>query len=220
MRILLVEDEPRLAKTLAKGMQAEGFVVVATADGQEALWRGSEEQFDAIVLDIMLPGLSGYEVLRQLRAKKVWTPVIMLTAKDGEYDETDAFELGADDYLTKPFRFRVLIARLRALVRRGAPRRPVVLSAGTLTLDPANRVVTRDGTGYLTSKLPPVAPGQTYQLWGVSRSGTISLGVLGRAPKTIAFKAAVPTQSLAITTEAAGGVPVSRNAPDVVGDIT
>jgi two-component system OmpR family response regulator len=98
------------------------------------------------VLDIMLPGLSGYEVLRQLRAKKVWTPVIMLTAKDGEYDETDAFELGADDYLTKPFRFRVLIARLRALVRRGAPRRPVVLSAGTLTLDPASRVVTRDGT--------------------------------------------------------------------------
>jgi two-component system, OmpR family, response regulator len=146
MRILLVEDEPRLAKTLAKGMRAEGFVVVTTADGQEALWRGSEEQFDAIVLDIMLPGLSGYEVLRQLRARKVWTPVLMLTAKDGEYDETDAFELGADDYLTKPFRFRVLIARLRALVRRGAPRRPVVLSAGTLTLDPANRVVTRDGT--------------------------------------------------------------------------
>jgi hypothetical protein len=84
----------------------------------------------------------------------------------------------------------------------------------------ATAVVTRDGTGYLTSKLPPVAPGQTYQLWGVSRSGTISLGVLGRAPTTIAFKAAVPTQSLAITTEAAGGVPVSRNAPDAVGDIT
>jgi hypothetical protein len=84
----------------------------------------------------------------------------------------------------------------------------------------ATAVVTRDGTGYLTSKLPPVAPGQTYQLWGVSRSGTISLGVLGRAPKTIAFKAGVPTQSLAITTEAAGGVPVSRNAPDAVGDVT
>jgi two-component system, OmpR family, response regulator len=145
MRVLLVEDEPRLSKTLVKGMRAEGFVVVATADGQDALWHGTEEQFDVIVLDIMLPGLSGYEVLRQLRARKVWTPVIMLTAKDGEYDETDAFELGADDYLTKPFRFRVLIARLRALVRRGAPQRPVELSAGTLRLNPASRVVTRDG---------------------------------------------------------------------------
>jgi two-component system OmpR family response regulator len=146
MRILLVEDEPRLSKTLAKGLRAEGFVVVATSNGPDGLWYASEESFDAIVLDIMLPGLSGYEVLRQLRARKVWTPVLMLTAKDGEYDETDAFELGADDYLIKPFRFRILIARLRALVRRGAPQRPVVLSAGALTLDPASRVVTRDGT--------------------------------------------------------------------------
>jgi two-component system OmpR family response regulator len=146
VRILLVEDEPRLSKTLAKGMRAEGFVVVVTADGCDGLWYASEESFDAIVLDIMLPGLSGYEVLRQLRGRKVWTPVLILTAKDGEYDETDAFDLGADDYLTKPFRFRVLIARLRALVRRGAPQRPVVLSAGTLTLDPASRVVTRDGS--------------------------------------------------------------------------
>jgi two-component system OmpR family response regulator len=121
-------------------------VVVVTADGCDGLWYASEESFDAIVLDIMLPGLSGYEVLRQLRGRKVWTPVLILTAKDGEYDETDAFDLGADDYLTKPFRFRVLIARLRALVRRGAPQRPVVLSAGTLTLDPASRVVTRDGS--------------------------------------------------------------------------
>jgi two-component system OmpR family response regulator len=129
VRILLVEDEPRLSKTLAKGMRAEGFVVVVTADGCDGLWYASEESFDAIVLDIMLPGLSGYEVLRQLRGRKVWTPVLILTAKDGEYDETDAFDLGADDYLTKPFRFRVLIARLRALVRRGAPQRPVVLSA-------------------------------------------------------------------------------------------
>ena len=121
-------------------------MVVATANGTDGLWHASEEQFDAIVLDIMVPGLSGYEVLRQLRARKVWTPVIMLTAKDGEYDETDAFELGADDYLTKPFRFRVLVARLRALLRRGAPQRPVVLTAGTLSLDPASRVVERAGT--------------------------------------------------------------------------
>lgn len=146
MRVLLVEDEARLAATIVKGLRAEGFVVVATANGTDGLWHASEEQFDAIVLDIMVPGLSGYEVLRQLRARKVWTPVIMLTAKDGEYDETDAFELGADDYLTKPFRFRVLVARLRALLRRGAPQRPVVLTAGTLSLDPASRVVERAGT--------------------------------------------------------------------------
>jgi two-component system, OmpR family, response regulator len=146
VRILLVEDEPRLATTVAKGLRAEGFVVVHTDSGTDGLWHATEERFDAIILDIMVPGLSGYEVLRQLRARKVWTPVLMLTAKDGEYDETDAFELGADDYLTKPFRFRVLVARLRALLRRGAPQRPVVMTAGTLSLDPASRVVTRDGT--------------------------------------------------------------------------
>ena len=146
MRILLVEDEPRLAATVSKGLQAEGFVVVVAANGADGLWRATEERFDAILLDIMLPVLNGYEVLRQLRAREVWTPVLMLTAKDGEYDETDAFNLGADDYLTKPFRFRVLLARIRALVRRGAPQRPTVLTAGTLTLDPARRVVQRDGT--------------------------------------------------------------------------
>jgi two-component system OmpR family response regulator len=146
MRILLVEDERRLASTLAKGMRAGGDVVLTASNGTDGLWLGSEEQFDAIVLDIMLPGLSGYEVLRQLRARQVWTPVLMLTSKDGEYDETDAFELGADDYLTKPFRFRVLIARLHALVRRGAPQRPVVLTAGTLALDPSRRLVTRGET--------------------------------------------------------------------------
>jgi two-component system, OmpR family, response regulator len=146
VRILLVEDEPRLSATVSKSLRAEGFVVVEEANGHHGLWRATEEQYDAIVLDIMLPGLSGYEVLRQLRARKVWTPILMLTAKDGEYDETDAFDLGADDYLIKPFPFRVLLARLRALVRRGAPARPVQLTAGTLTLDPAKRVVERDGT--------------------------------------------------------------------------
>jgi two-component system OmpR family response regulator len=99
-----------------------------------------------VILDIMLPGHSGYEVLRRMRAQDVWTPVLMLTAKDGEYDETDAFDLGADDYLTKPFSFRVLVARLRALERRGAPERPVVLTAGSLSLDPARHIVQRDST--------------------------------------------------------------------------
>lgn len=146
MRVLLVEDEPRLAATVARGLRAEGFVVVAADNGVDGLQEATENGFDVVVLDIMLPGLSGYEVLRRLRSHDVWTPVLMLTAKDGEYDETDAFDLGADDYLTKPFSFRVLVARLRALVRRGAPARPVVLKAGALSLDPARHTVQRGAT--------------------------------------------------------------------------
>ena len=143
MKVLVVEDEPRLASTLTVGLQAEGFLVVTAASGTDGLWKASEHRFDVIVLDIMLPGLNGYEVLRQIRAKRIWTPVLMLTAKDGDYDQTDAFDLGADDYLTKPFSFIVLVARLRALIRRGAPQRPVVLTAGSLSLDPARRIVRR-----------------------------------------------------------------------------
>jgi two-component system OmpR family response regulator len=144
MRVLIVEDETRLSATLSMGLKAEGFVVVAVSTGVEGLHLATEDGFDVVVLDIMLPGLSGYEVVRRMRAKEVWTPVLMLTAKDGEYDQTDAFDLGADDYLTKPFSFRVLVARLRALVRRGAPERPVILTAGTLSLDPSRHVVQRD----------------------------------------------------------------------------
>lgn len=145
MRVLVVEDEPRLAETLRRGLAAEGFVVEVAATGVQGLTRAVAGRFDVIVLDIMLPGLSGYEVLRALRGQDVWTPVLMLTAKDGEYDQADAFDLGADDYLTKPFSFVVLTARLRALLRRGAPERPTILTAGGLTLDPARRTVTRDG---------------------------------------------------------------------------
>ena len=146
MKVLLVEDEERLSSTVAKGLCAEGFVVVTAANGDDGLHEALENDFDVIVLDIMLPGQSGYEVLRRMRRAKVWTPVIMLTAKDGEYDQTDAFDLGADDYLTKPFSFKILVARLRALVRRGAPERPMVLTAGTLSLDPSRRLVIRDDT--------------------------------------------------------------------------
>lgn len=146
MRVLIVEDESRLSATLARGLKAEGFVVVTVATGIDGLQEAIENPFDVVVLDIMLPGYSGYEVLRRMRAQDVWTPVLMLTAKDGEYDQTDAFDLGADDYLTKPFSFRVLVARLRALVRRGAPERPVVLTAGSLSLDPARHTVHRDST--------------------------------------------------------------------------
>jgi two-component system OmpR family response regulator len=146
MKVLLVEDESRLASTVRRGLQAEGFVVVIAGDGTEGLQQATEGSFDAVVLDIMLPGLSGYEVLRRMRAKQVWTPVMMLTAKTDEHDQIDAFDLGADDYLTKPFVFTVLVARLRALMRRGACERPVVLTAGSLSLDPVRRCVAREGT--------------------------------------------------------------------------
>lgn len=146
MKVLLVDDEPRLASTLAAGLRAEGCVVVIASNGDDGLWLAVEDDFDVVVLDIMLPGLSGYEVLRRMREKGIWTPVMILTAKDGDYDQTDAFDLGADDYLTKPFAFIVLVARLRALVRRGAPQRPSVLTAGSLSLDPSRRVVERDNT--------------------------------------------------------------------------
>ncbi len=104
MKVLIVEDEPRFAATLSMGLRAEGFVVVHASNGVDGLWEATENTFDVIVLDIMLPGLNGYEVLRKMRAKEVWTPVLMLTAKDGDYDQTDAFDLGADDYLSKPVR--------------------------------------------------------------------------------------------------------------------
>src|SRR5512138_3631895 len=148
MRVLVVEDEVGLAETLRDGLTEAGFVVDVVHDGVDGLWQATETPhgaYDVIVLDIMLPGLSGYEVCRQLRAREVWTPILMLTAKDGDHDQADALDLGADDYLTKPFSFLVLVARLRALARRGAPERPAVLTAGDLVVDPARRHVTRAG---------------------------------------------------------------------------
>ncbi|QNE22674.1 response regulator transcription factor [Kribbella qitaiheensis] len=145
MKVLMVEDEVRLADTVRRGLADAGYVVEVVHNGEDGLWAATENSYDVIVLDIMLPKLNGYKVLEQLRARGVWTPVLMLTAKDGEHDQTDAFDLGADDYLTKPFSFLVLVARLRALVRRGGPERPVILVAGDLTLDPARRRVERAG---------------------------------------------------------------------------
>ncbi len=145
MRVLMVEDEVRLAETVSRGLVAEGFVVDHVDDGADGLLAAQSRSYDVIVLDIMLPSLNGYDVCRGLREAGVWTPVLMLTAKDGDYDQVDAFDLGADDYLTKPFSFVVLVARLRALVRRGAPERPTVLTVGDLTLDPASRAVRRGG---------------------------------------------------------------------------
>ena len=146
VRVLLVEDEALLARTLVAGLGAQGFRVDHQADGVDGLWAATEHPYDVIVLDIMLPRLNGYDVLKQLRAREIWTPVLMLTAKDGEYDQTDAFELGADDYLTKPFAFSLLVARLHALARRGPGTRPAVLRVGSLALDPVRRTVHRGGT--------------------------------------------------------------------------
>lgn len=137
VRILVVEDERRLAELLADGLSREGFAVDLAHDGREGLWMATEHGYDAIVLDVMLPELDGYGVCRRLREAGVWTPILMLTAMDGEYDEAEGLDTGADDYLTKPFSYVVLLARLRALVRRGLRERPAVLAVGDLRVDPA-----------------------------------------------------------------------------------
>jgi DNA-binding response OmpR family regulator len=146
MRLLVVEDEARLANALQRGLAAEGFAVDVAADGPQGLELARHGEYDAMILDVMLPGLSGYQLIRVLRAERNWLPVLMLSAKDGEYDQADGLDCGADDYLTKPFSYVVLLARLRALLRRGAPERPTVLTVGHLMLDPAARQVQRDGT--------------------------------------------------------------------------
>jgi DNA-binding response OmpR family regulator len=146
MRLLVVEDEEHLATAIADGLSAEGFAVDVSNDGLDGLWRAREGSYDAIVLDILLPGMHGYKVCRTLRDEGIWTPILILTAKDGEYDEAEALDTGADDFLSKPFSFVVLLARLRALIRRGAPPRPAVLTVGSLHLDPGARRVSRNDT--------------------------------------------------------------------------
>ncbi|HEX7133945.1 MAG TPA: response regulator transcription factor [Iamia sp.] len=139
MRVLVVEDEEGLAASLERGLEADGFAVDIVHDGVDGLWRAQEVAYDAIVLDLMLPGMNGFQVCRRLREAEVWTPILILTAKDGELDETEALDTGADDFLTKPFSHLVLVARLRALLRRGAPARPAVLEIGDLRVDPGGR---------------------------------------------------------------------------------
>ena len=145
MRVLVVEDEKRLAATLKRGLSSEGFAVDVALDGTQGLWLAREHAYDAVVLDIMLPGINGYKICGTMREEGNWTPILMLTAKDGEYDEAEALDTGADDFLSKPFSFVVLVARLRALLRRGARPRPSVLAAGDLLLDPAARSCRRGG---------------------------------------------------------------------------
>jgi len=147
MRVLVVEDERRLATSLRTGLEAEGFAVDVAPDGGQALWFARENEYDAILLDIMLPVLNGYKVCETLRNEQNWTPILMLTAKDGEWDQVEALDTGADDYVTKPFSFDVLLARLRSLLRRGRHERPTSLTAGDLVLDPASRRVSRGDAG-------------------------------------------------------------------------
>lgn len=185
MRVLLVEDEPTLADSVRRGLEAEGISVDWVDDGLDGLWRAREGSYEAIILDIMLPSMNGYEICRTLRQDEVWTPVLMLTAKDGEYDEADAFELGADDYLRKPFSHVVLVARLRSLVRRMAPARPASIVVGGLELDPGSMSCKRDGQSVeltprefavletLMRRAPDIVPKSDLMdsVWGIDFDG-------------------------------------------------
>ena len=180
VRVLIVDDEKAIVEALERGLAAEGFDVDVAYDGDEGLWRATAITYDAIVLDIMLPKMNGYKVCAELRAAEVWTPVLMLTAKSGEYDEAEGLDTGADDYLTKPFSFVVLVARLRALMRRGAAPRPAVLSIGGLELDPVARSCRRGGAlvpltprEFALLRVLASSPGQVFskhqlvdQVWG------------------------------------------------------
>jgi len=143
MRILVVEDDKHLARAVKRGLESEGFAVDVALDGVDGEWLAGENPYDAMVLDIMLPGVDGYELCARLREAGNWTPILMLTARTGEQDEAHALDTGADDFLSKPFSYVVLVARLRALLRRGSKRRPAVLVAGDLRLDPAAHKVWR-----------------------------------------------------------------------------
>jgi DNA-binding response OmpR family regulator len=146
VRVLVVEDQAKMADVLRRGLEAASYVVDVAADGEEALARTGTVDYDAVVLDILLPGVDGFEVCRQLRRAEVWTPVLILTALGDVDNRITGLDAGADDYLVKPFAFGELLSRLRALIRRGRPPRPTALGCGALTLEPATRLVAWDGT--------------------------------------------------------------------------
>jgi two-component system OmpR family response regulator len=143
MKLLLVEDDTKIAATVKRGLEGEGFAVEVAFDGDDGWWMATEGSYDLIVLDVLLPGRNGYRVCADLRAAQNWTPILMLTAKDGDLDEAEALDTGADDYLTKPFSFPVLVARVRALLRRTTGRNPAPLRVGDLRIDPGGRRVWR-----------------------------------------------------------------------------
>jgi two-component system, OmpR family, response regulator len=153
MRVLVVEDDADMAEALAWGLRAEGYVVDVADNGEDGLWKARETAHDVIILDVMLPGVDGYQIARRLREQDLWTPILMLTAMDEDLDHAEGLDSGADDYLAKPFSYPVLLAHLRSLTRRTLGARPAVLTAAGLALDPASRVVTRDGAALdLTSR--------------------------------------------------------------------
>jgi two-component system, OmpR family, response regulator len=153
VKLLLVEDDRKIATAVKRGLEAEGFTVAVAFDGNEGLWRATEGTYDLLVLDILLPGRNGYRICADLRAAGDWTPILMLTAKDGDLDEAEALDTGADDYLTKPFSFPVLVARVRALLRRTTGRNPVPVTVGDLRIDPGQRRVWRgDAQVMLTAR--------------------------------------------------------------------
>ena len=153
MKLLLVEDDTKVATAVKRGLEAEGFTVEVSFDGDDGWWRATEGAYDLIVLDIMLPGRNGFRVCADLREAGVWTPILMLTAKDGDLDEAEALDTGADDYLVKPFSYPVLVARIRALLRRTAGGEPAPVSSGDLRIDPAaRRVWHRDREVTLTAR--------------------------------------------------------------------
>jgi DNA-binding response OmpR family regulator len=143
VKILLIEDDKKIATIVKRGLEAEGFTVEVTFNGSDGLWLATEGSYDLIILDIMLPGRNGYQVCADLREAGDWTPILMLTAKDGDLDEAEALDTGADDYLTKPFSFAVLIARIRAVLRRAGGRQPIPVEVGDLRIDPGQRRVWR-----------------------------------------------------------------------------
>jgi two-component system OmpR family response regulator len=187
MRILVVDDEVRLAQSIARGLAAEGFETDVVHDGLDAVWRATEVDYAAIVLDIMLPGKNGYEVCRDLRAEGITTPILMLTAKDGEYDEAEGLDTGADDYLRKPFSYVVLVARLRAMLRRGAgpTSNDNTITVGSISLNPGQLRVTRDDhtveltprefavIEFLARRSPDVVskPALLDSVWGIDFDG-------------------------------------------------
>ena len=145
MKILVIEDDVKIAAAIQRGLEAEGFTIEHCDNGIDGLWRATEFTYDLIVLDLMLPGRNGYQICADLRRAGHWTPILMLTAKSGEFDESEGLDTGADDYLTKPFSFSVLVARIRALLRRAAHGAPTAVAVGALRIDPASRRVWHDG---------------------------------------------------------------------------
>jgi two-component system OmpR family response regulator len=146
MKVLVVEDDKKIAAAVKRGLDAEGFSVEVAFNGDDGLWRASEHQYDLLIVDLMLPGYNGFEICRKLRHRGDWTPILVLTARDGEGDQTKALDTGADDYLIKPFSFPVLVAHVRALLRRTSGRAPVPIEVGDLRLDPARHRCWRGDT--------------------------------------------------------------------------